>query len=532
MKKILIFLLVVSAVTPTFGKAVENEMYFRAMKDEMNRTLKELRLPGELRPYYVAYHLNEKYRFHADATFGEVYASDKDDFDLNMIGMLKIGNDKNNNTGYYNRDRSWHYRAFANVIGHSYEGICQALWDTTNALYLEVIEQYKEKEAYRKQKNIQEQKPDVVPAPQGTYLEEIPAWSEPNREEINRWLEKVSSWGKELPFAEDFYVRAEKKQKNNYYLNSRGAKSQFFKIFYEIGASIQFRQPNGWIEKFRTAIPLRDFSEAELARAEQKIQEFLEKMHGLYGASQAEVYLGPVLYKPLSAGIFIQELLTNNLIPTVPLWQPNGEDEEAGPFRKRLGRRVMSPGITVYDRPRLKEYEGVQLTGSSWLDWEGVPTQELVLVADGRLQNLPLSQRPLEKAKGHQSNGHALSILGNGGVREDVSNIFVEPETPLTDEQMEEKLLARCKELDLEYCYIKNDSVFERIYTKDGRKEWIIGLNEIHKTERSLRDILAAGGKKEIVNGYMVVPSLLVDEVELEPQDRKPDRKPLVPKPQ
>lgn len=539
MKKILSLFVLSLVCTPTFGNTVENEMYFRAMKDEMNRTLKELRLPGELRPYYVANRLKEYYSWGAEASLGDVHIDKYARIDPHMpyfqvTSGLKIGNDQNNNTGYNNDSREWDYFAREWGIPFSYEGIRQALWKNTNSLYLEAIEQYKEKEAYRRKKNIKESKPDVIPAPQATYLEAIPPWQPVDHEQLESWVKKVSAWGKEISFLEDFHVSLIQGQSNTYYLNSRGGQAQWALRSYFAEARAVFRQPDGYEERKELEVVLKDFSVPELERAETEIRQFLDQLKSFYGAPEATAYLGPVLYKAPQAARFLEILLLERLSNTAPWWNNADEDTWASPFRKQIGLRVMSPGINVYDRPQVKTYQGIEIASFAPVDLEGVSSEELTLVSGGKLRQVPLSQRPLE-AKNHKSNGHALkSIVG----RENISTIFVEPQSPLTTQQLEEKLLARCKELGLPYCYISEELGFQRIYTHDGHKEWVVGLYEREWNVRSLRDILAAGDDSTIIQksyidaNTIITPSLLVDEVDLKPRDRHPDRKPLIEKPQ
>ena len=78
--------------------------------------------------------------------------------------------------------------------------------------------------------------------------------------------------------------------------------------------------------------------------------------------------------------------------------------------------------------------------------------------------------------------------------------------------------------------------MMERIYTSDGHKELVMGL-EIETTfsPRLLRDIRAAGDESSVLNTKqnisIVTPALLLEEMELVPTDKKPERPPLVPKP-
>ena len=527
MRKFLVIFLLSCIYTAAWANTAESAWHFRAMKDEMNRTLKELYLPGNLRPYYVAYWLEENYRFVASASLGDVYThTDRTSPNLYVNSVLKVGNNQNNNTGYYNYDRAWEYVAERGAPA-SYEGIRQALWENSNRLYLDAIEQYKEKEAYRRRKNIKNPLPDVVPAAQATYVEEIPAWQQPDRERLDQWVRKVSAWGNEVPFFENFEVEIQKRQQNYYYLNSRGGKGQWPSIVYECRVDVEFSQPDGYKESWNRLIMLRDFSEQELERAEAEVKKFIGDMQGIYGAPEAEVYLGPVLYDPAGASEFL-DLLLGKLRNMAPWWNnESDEDDTASLLRKKIGMRVLSPGINIYDRPKARTFRGFELVNFSPIDKEGVASEELTLVSGEKLQQVPLSQRPLNDKK-HKSNGHAFKGIG----RERLSSVFVEPENPLTKEQLKAKLMERCKELELPYCYIARGDSFRRVYTDDGHEEWVVGLYESNWTSRSLRDILAAGSDFELGDYNVITPSILVDEIELMSEDRRPERKPFIDKPQ
>ncbi len=527
MKRILCLLLLGSA-TICFGAPVENEVYFRAMKDEMNRTLKELRLPGEAKPFYVAYWIRERFQFRREASLGVLSTITPLEQDWLVQGVVEVGTEQDSSRGFA-RSEEMKIGLWTPV---SYEALRTQLWKLSNRLYLDSLERYKQKKAYLRTKNIQNKLPDWVPAKQGVSIEEITPWQQPDSARLEAWLQKVSAWGKDVKFLENFTVFGEEMRRNDYFLNSLGGKFQTTLTQNYITVSAEFRQPDGYRERESRQFLVKDFSVQQLAATEQKIQEFFTDMQALYGAKTGEAYVGPVLYKPAAAKSFLKILLFNELNKTVPYFvQDNDEDMQASPWRKKLGQRILSPGIAIYDRPQETEFEGIGLM--HWnVDFEGVPTQELVLVGkNGRLEQLPLGQRPL--AKKHASNGH-IFLLDEIAPREGLSNVFVEPEHPLTDEQMEEKLLARCQELELEYCYIAHTSNdFERVYTKDGHKERIVGLEDANLSARSLRDIEAAGGSRKVFLGWpiLITPSLLVNEVEVLPRDRKPGRKPFIAKP-
>ena len=526
MKKLLLLLLLCAAL-PCAAKPAENEMYFRAMQDEMNRTLKQLRLPGEVKPFYVMYWVREYMEFERAATLGSLVALTPERHRMWVKGVVEVGSETDSSRGFARQEEDDMYRWYVPV---SYEGLRTGLWKLSDALYLDSVERYKQKKAYLRKKNIQDKLPETVPAKQGVFIEELTPWEYPPSEPLEAWLKKVSAWGKDIPFLEDLYIKAFMSKRQDYMLNSRGGKSQTELVEYVVYLLAEFRQPDGYKEIRKTWVSVKDFSPQQLQRAEPKIRAFLDTLTAQYGAKHGEAYVGPVLYKPQAAADFLHLLLLGQLNQTVPFLVENtDEDPHASPWRKKRGQRVMSPGITIYDRPQATEFDGIALENFG-VDMEGVPTQELVLVSNGRLQQLPLGQRPLDKK--HVSNGHAF-WADQIAPREGLSNVFVEADRPLTDEQMEEKLRARCAELELEYCYIQHSpGDFERVYTKDGHKERIVGLEDVNLSSRSLRDIEAAGGTRQLANGRSIItPSLLVNEVEVMPQDRKPGRHPFIAKP-
>ena len=528
MKKLLL-LLILSVTSTAFAVPVENEMYFQAMKDEMNRTLSELRLPGEVKPFYVAYWLKENFEFKRAASLGSLQAVTPERKGMTGHGVVEVGSAADSSRGF---SRSEEYRLPYGWLPDSYEGVRTGLWELSDLLYLEAVDRYKRKKAYLRKKSLQDKLPDFVPAKTGVFIEEITPWQAPEAKTLEIWLQKISSWGKEESFLEDFVVQAVKLQENIYFLNNRGGKFQSQYTAYSIVVQAEFRQPDGYEETKEQTVYLKDFSPEELTRTESKLRDFLAVVRAQYGAKTGDAYVGPVLYKPQAAADFLNVLLLGELNQTVPfLVEDKDEDSQASLWRKKLGQRILSPGITIYDRPQATEFEGISLENKG-VDLEGVPTQEIVLVANGRLQQLPLGQRPLDKK--HVSNGHAF-FTEQIAPREGLSNVFVEPETQLTDAQMEEKLLERCRELELEYCYIKHSKGdFERVYTQDGHKERMVGLADVNLSARSLRDVEVAGGETRFSRNRfdIITPSMLVNEVEIVPQDRKPGRKPFISKPQ
>lgn len=526
-----------------------DNMYFRAMKDEMARSLKELRVKGSPNPYYAAYKLTRTQEARARASLGDAYPRGAQTDTLEALVLLPAGTPKSDSLGF-DSDRFYYRPGYDYNIAQSYGGIRQALWMLSDQGYVEASDAYEKKQAYKRQKNLTDKLPDFQLALQASFVEDIPAFTPPPAEQLENLARTLSAKGRSAAYLEDFSAEVRIGQEENYYLNSDGGFYQLARPYGRVALSARLRNRDGYKEELRREIRLTDLAHPDASSLEKQTDEFLAELDNVHNAQKAEPYLGPVLLRPQAASGFLSALFVRNMQNIKPLLSAQQEnDPTAGLFRDKMGMRVMSNVVDVYDKPLLRTYKGKPLDGFMPVDDEGVAPQELTLVSAGRLRALPLSRRPAKE--GNQSNGHARMGWGTNP-REALSNVFVEAKQPVPEAEMEAKLLSRCRELELEYCYILTRfpavgssqqtgtvNAAERIYTKDGRKEPVFGVKITGLTTRSLRDILAAGADEEVTyarDSYdrafsVVTPSLLVDEIEILPDGKKADRKPFIAKP-
>lgn len=549
MRKHFFFLLTLVFCAPVWAAHMPDNMYFRAMKDEMDRSLKELRVKGSPDPYYAAFKLSLKRDIRARASFGETYPRESQTDTLEALVMLPAGTPRSDSLGF-DSDRFYYRPGHDYNIAQSYEGIRQALWMLADRGYMEASDAYENKQAYKRQKNLTDKLPDFIRAPQASFVEDIPAFAPPPTEALENLARALSAKGRGVAYLEDFSAEVRAGRDEIYYLNSDGGLYQLARPYGRVVLSARLRNRDGYKEELRREIRLADAALLDEKELEKQTDEFLAELDKVHNAKKAEPYLGPVLLKPQAASGFLSALFIRNMRNIKPLLSAlQDNDPTAGLFRDKTGMRVMSNVIDVYDKPLLRSYKGKPLDGFMPVDDEGVAPKELTLVSAGRLRELPLSRRPAKE--GNQSNGHARMGWGTNP-REALTNVFVEAKQPLSDAEMEAKLLSRCRELELEYCYVLTRfpavgnspqtgtvNTAERIYTKDGRREPVFGVKIAGLTTRSLRDILAAGADEEVTYAHdsydrsfsVVTPSLLVDEIEILPDEKKADRKPFIAKP-
>ena len=520
--------------------SLPDNIYFKAMKDEMQRSVKKLRLAENPKPYYIAYKLEHvRSPFRAEASLGAVYESAPSDI-LEGTVIVSAGNDTHDSldiadfgptSGYY--------------MANSYDGIRQDLWWLTDRAYVNALDAYKKKQTYYRQKNITDLLPDVVAAKQDHYVEDILSLPEFDFSELQQIVKRVSALGKEYPYIENFRVSITPSQKDVYYLNSRGGFYQYSRQTITVTIFASFRTKTGFKKKDSAVLNLiiqpDNLEKAVISKASQ----LLSRVQSTYESDLAEPYLGPVLLKPEASAELFERLFVPNVSNLKPLISLDREqDSSVGGFKDKVNMRVMSNVVDVYDIPFITSFGDSFLYGFSPIDDEGVRSERLTLVSNGYLRQLPLSSRPL--AAGNKSNGHSR---GNSRrfPREQITNIMVEAKNPLSEENMEQKLRERCQELEMEYCYLMEVlpignatsyyTAIWRVYTEDGYKEPADGLKIQGLTARTLRDIIAAGDDYQAIrlsspmDSSIIIPSLLIEEMELIPTTIRPDRKPFLPRP-
>ena len=528
------------------------------MADEMQRTKKQLRVKGAVKPFFTVYRLTQMEETGVSSVFGVPGQRLSPTSNLSAQVYMYAGDAQNNSSGFLDA----HAYSFPSLVKQvsavpvSYEGIRRVLWKLTDLAYVQASGLYDKKMDYKRRKGLHSQVPDFSFAPQAAYAEEASGLPPLDFSAYQTWADELSAAAKKYPYIEQFSVQFSFQQKTSYFLDSLGDFYQISRPNDQLILTLVLRTQKGYREGLKERIALSRQETPDPAAWTKTVQELLQQAQQLYTAGEAEPYVGPVLLRPAAAAKFFDYLFATEVSHTKSWLSDDSFLEKqfaGGKFKDKLGMRVISALFDVYDRPQLRSYKGRPLTAFMPVDDEGVPAQELQLVKGGKLIALPQARGVSQK--GQKSNGRARMFIE--WPRADVTNLFFVPKQALSAEAMEEKLLARCRELDLPYCYIlpswqlpmdvtqierevPSEIIFaERVYTQDGRKETVHGLKFDALSTRSLRDITAAGDDAQAFamgswgerNISVVAPSVLVEEMELVPTERKPAQKPFVPMP-
>jgi predicted Zn-dependent protease len=306
---------------------------------------------------------------------------------------------------------------------------------------------------------------------------------------------------------------------------------------------------------------------------ERGVKELAAHVVELAAAPKGEDYSGPVLFEDVASPQLFAELLGKNLALGRRLQGGRGGPGPTSELEGRLGARVLPDSFTVVDDPSQKEWRGRPLFGSYDLDREGVPAKPLRLVEKGVLKGYLLTRQPVRGFSG--SNGRARMDGAAGASTAGIGNLFIGASDTVPAGEMKKKLIELIQQRGQPYGMVVRKLDFPaaappeelrrlmaaspgavhpvsaptlvyKVYP-DGREELVRGMRFQGVNVRSLRDILAAGDDSTVfefmdnpapfamiggggftAEACVVAPSIIVDDLELKPNDDEQPKPPLV----
>lgn len=528
---------------------------------EMERSLGGLSLDS-VRPYRLSYTLLTARKVSAEASFGALESSALQE-DRVASADLRVGAPDFDNTDFIGADGGGHAPFTIQVpVEDGALALRYGLWWMTDAAFKSAHRRWSQKDAYRRAKSLPSLLPDSTPAPVASYdgppedaplpLERAEAAARAASAALRSNL--ALHWGRAAVRAEEGRVR---------FFDSEGRRVVRPDPRYEalVAAETQasdgmpLRQERRFLSRRASDLP----SDAGLADQARELAGELAELSEAEGFETP--YIGPVLFEGQAAGEFFHQLLARGLQAPRELLRENDSLRDAfgpGELTGRLGLRVAGRILSAYDDPLQDSADGLRLCGYAPVDDEGVPARRISVVEKGVLKDLPLGRAPARGLQG--SNGHARASLSHIPSPR-AANLFVEAEGGLSPGALRAELLRRAADFGLPYAVVVRrlagmsemqdgdllaPPAFALKLYPDGREEPLRGAVFDGVTMRALRDVAAAGDRRHVYN-YMqpgpygavddsvpasiVHPDVLVTEMELTPDEREPDRDPVLPSP-
>ncbi len=369
----------------------------------------------------------------------------------------------------------------------------------------------------------------------------------------------------------------------SYYLNTEGTIARVNDRVAYVRVRAVAQAPDGMVlydgDSAEALDPLRMPAEAELR---QMVEGVAKNVAALAEAPLGQSYSGPVLIEGIAAAQAFGEVFGSNLgVTRRPVAEPGRQVPVlASELEGRLGLRVLPEWMDLIDDPGQREFAGRPLLGFYLVDQDGVRPQRLTLVEKGVLKAVLTTRQPVKGMDGPNGRSRLPGAFGLKTPR--ISNLFVQASVRESEAALKKRLLELAARMGREYAIVIRKLDFPsfgsvedlrqlaaqtgrsgggsrpaplpvlvyRVYP-DGREELVRGMRLRSFGTRQFRDILAAGDRQYqfdyldngaplalsgagnyVVGCSVVAPSLLFEELDLEPASGDLPKPPIVPPPQ
>ena len=546
-----------------WGQEQSEDVLVQALKDEMQRTLAELKdeeeNSGEI--YFVSYRVVDTRFVSKNYELGGTVASTRGGSRILEVD-LRVGSYEVDQSNFMGRGVSNSPFSSPLPLEDDYDEIRRVAWRVTDEVFKSRINAYAQKQtALANQSSAEERAPDFTKEEAFEYRSE--------RKFDDEQLAPFTATGKDLSAlfigAEDIYssrVTTTAANRRSVFLNSEGTFVDLEEQKCEILTTASTQNENGQeLRDFRAhiAIDCSELPDAETMKSD--VQGMISSLQAMRLASELEeVYFGPIMFEGQAAAQFLKTYLISKLSTSRPplTANPGQFRPDRNSFMDRIGARIASRQINVVNDPTLTEYAGRRLIGSYPVDLEGVPPQRTLLVEQGRLQTMLTTRTPVDDF--HKSNGSTRWISGFSGGTGVPGNVLIEPEDGLSAEDMKEELWQLLVDFNVDFGVVVRQisspsaitgsarglaSVMEayKVYP-DGREEMLAPVEILDITDRTLRDIVAVSEEvtqfdtthynrtgMNSIPVSIVAPSIIVEELGVRKVQGSGSVPPVVPHP-
>ena len=549
----------VSSLVDLRVSAQQQSPTLAAMQDEMQRSVSELRMKGEARPYYIAYEVLDRTISDVSGRLGAI-VENRPRRARTLRVEVRVGD--------YAFDSSrFVVQGFGGgaLLGETavapldddYDAMRREIWLTTDTAYKRAITMFARKKAAFQNRTASDPIPDfskhaplvnmppaLLPASGGRPK---PDARQADRASATARVQQASAVFGSQRDIDLSDVAITNVHGTRYYLNSEGSKTV---TPIEIATLLMYAEAQA-----SDGMPVRrTFSTvertiADLPSAADLVARAKELSAGVTAAKVApigEEFAGAVMIDGLGSPQFIAESLVPMMQARRPPDTENPRMAQAppSPFLNRTGLRVMADSFVVRDTPSLERFEERPVAGSYVVDDEGVRAKDVTLVEKGRLVTLLTSRTPQKHFP--ESNGHGRSGTVMAGVFQ------MESTQPIPAAELKQKYLALLKAQEKTFGYIVRgvrsegqggdagtgiDEIVK--VTLDGRETPVRGMRFGSISPTAFRDIAEASRERHMYSYRagattavsVIVPSLIFEELEVQRVRDILQKPPVVPSP-
>jgi len=520
---------------------------FRAMQDEMNRNISNLKLDKLKSPYYLSYFITDAKLYSVEAQLGAlVKVVDKPL--RNQETTVLVGNHQRNNLNFINENILFGWGGGAITIPmtleNNYDAVRRSLWIETDVQYKEAAEKIEAKLAAMNQQNIPDEEKrlaDFSNIPPLTKIVASPeiTFDKKNMETLTKTLSSVFS--------------------NYPYLTKSGVNTYIFTAdaLYMNNEQVKYKIPFSLVcvRVYAEAVatdgePLMDYINFYYTMPQQipsmdilkkQVNDMATLLTQLRTAPTIqESYSGPVMFEGEAVGAIVSQCFVDNPNGLLASKKPVASNPiliqrygqylpKENKLEQLTDKKVISRELSVKTISNQNSYNGTPLIGYYEVDAQGVvPAPQTVIIENGVLKTLLTDRIPT--LKNSSSNGHNSFAISDGALTGVLGSGIIELSSTETQtyKALKEALIAAAKEEDYEYAYIvrkmadpmagvsglsafvpsSNTGIFSitrpiyiyRISVKDGKEELVRSTKISDLSLKSFKRIVGVADTQEVYN--------------------------------
>lgn len=527
-------MLLAAMLLPVASPAAD-DVVMKAMRDELDRSMKQLQLEQLEKPYFISYRVQDRTSLDTSATFGALLAGAVTRVRYLTV-QVRVGSYQRDNSNFMTDPPRGNglNEVVVLPLDDDYQELRRQIWLATDTAYKAALEMLSRKRAALENRQVRENLDDFSHEQPSTLLQPF----SPIKMDLPKaqaLVKKLSAVFRQSPEIYTSTATLSVGDTRSWYLNSEGSAATqdtsgaTFVAVARTQAVDGTNLPDWVMVSARTmeALP----SEADLA---SQIRTMADRLTELRHAAAVDRYNGPVLFQgQAGAEAFSQVFVPQLLAARAPAWDnPQIEAYSAQNVSKlqdRIGSRVLPRFLSVIDDPTESSYQGTALLGGQQVDDESVGARPTTLVDHGYLKTLLTTRDPISGVT--QSTG-SFRIFGP-----QPSNLTLAVSDGVSEQELKNQLLSLIKQRNLDYGLIVRGVGREayKVYP-DGREE-LTRLGQIDGLDDgAFKDLTAASSTLSVYstpfaaqggrfypgqNGAplvsFVAPSLLFEDLALKP---------------
>ena len=471
MKNILLISFVFVIQTIAFSQNTSlsgsDSLIFKAMKDEMNRSMTEYSHPEAGKFFYILYQIDDGQSTNTIASLGSIINSTQNNFRSQsyriMLGDYNFNDENFINTSDSERDDYSNLRTEI-PLGDDYMGIRRALWNYTEIAFENCVKSYLDK------KNFFKENPKKLPTiTDYTKIDSIKHIENSSIKLIDKTdsenlTRKISSIFKEYEKITESVVVFNQTKINVYLLSTEGVMIKTPLDYVALNISAGIKNDSNAIESTFEKISFYENDPKNLIKnidkiilSTKKLAEYIQ--NSVNFETIKEDYSGPLMLSENASAEFFNQVLFNYENSLTARREQISENQKFNKYSdlssniaEKIGKKIAPIELTVIDKPKLTEFNNKKLLGSYKIDQEAVtPPEELVLIQSGELKTLLHDRVPTPEIE--KSNGHLrLGVSQNSSLRDlSASNLFVDYKSDKNKTDIKNNLIELCKENNLEF---------------------------------------------------------------------------------